>query len=111
LNQEQALSTLRFFLTLVGGMLVSRGVLKADSVGALVSDIISVVSAAAVLGSYVWSLCVHTQTNAVAVVAAMPQVSGVVTMPTVEGAVLAASVPGPDVAAAGTPAATSIATK
>lgn len=111
MNQEQAFSTLRFALTLIGGMLVSRGVLKADSVGTLVSDTISLVSAAAVLGSYAWSLRTHTEANAVAVVNAIPAVQGIITAPTVEGKALADAVPAETVAVAGTVAATTVASK
>ncbi len=111
MNQEQIFSSLRFALTLIGGMLVSRGVLKADSVGTLVSDIISVVSAAAVLGSYVWSLRTHTEANAVAVANAIPAVQGIITTQTIEGKALAAAVPVSTVAVAGTSAAAAVAAK
>lgn len=117
MNNEQAKSSVRWFVTTFGGVLAGyfaawSGWFSAEQVvGALNSPLF--LSVASSLVMLVWGLFSHTQTNVVAVVTEIAKdpesaVKGVITTNSVEGAVLAKSIDGP-VVSAGTSAATELA--
>lgn len=114
MNEEQVKSTIRSLVGAFGGVIAgwfaAKGWFTVDQVvGVLNSPVLVGIAASLVMG--IWGLFVHSKTNAVAVVDAMPEVAGVVTKPTVAGAELAKAVPSPTVAVAGTTDAAAVASR
>jgi hypothetical protein len=92
MNTEQVKSAVRWIITVVGPLLISHGYASAGGLEIAGGVIVS-------LAPLIWSMFVHTQANAVAVVddiAKQPDspVKAVVVEPTEEGRALAASLPG-----------------
>lgn len=112
MNAEQVKSTIRWFVATFGGMIAgwfaAKGWFTVDQVLTVLNNPTLIATAASlVMGA--WGIFVHSKTNAVAVVDAMPEVAGVVTKPTVAGRDLAQAVPSSTVTPAGSPAAKSLA--
>jgi hypothetical protein len=89
LNWEQAKGLIRTVIVGLGGVAIAFGWLPAADLQFLTSD--TFLAALGALGSLVvagmgwWSHYTHSQTNAVAVVAAMPEVAEVKVAPTAAG--------------------------
>ncbi len=94
MNQEQYLGLFRDFLKLLGGALVTNGIVTTADWTTWTGVLI----AAAPIG---WSVYEKTKARMIARVDAMPEVAGVVTKSTPEGKALAAENPSPTVAMAG----------
>lgn len=75
MNQDQALSALRWLVTGIGGYAVGRGWITADQVT-------YILGALAALVPLVWSFLSHTDSAKIAAVTAMPEVKQVVVTPT-----------------------------
>jgi hypothetical protein len=104
MNVEQAKSAARWLISVAGPFLVARGYIAADGGVEMWSALI--LSAIPL----VWSMFVHTQTNAVAVVDAIAKdpnspVKAIVTESTIAGRELAQALPGKTTVIAGTAAA------
>ncbi len=69
-NQEQIMSLARAFLMAVGTAMVAKGYISSAILEPLIGLVVMVVPV-------VWSMYAHTESNAVAVVAAIPAVSKV----------------------------------
>ncbi len=80
-NQEQVMSLVRALLMAIGASLVAKGWLAGAMLEPLVGLFVMVVPV-------VWSMLTHTQSNAVAVAAAIPAVSKVEVTATPEGLAL-----------------------
>lgn len=102
MNQEQMLGLLRDFLKLLGGALVTNGIVST-------TDWTTWTGLVVMLAPIGWSLYEKTKSRMIAKVDAMPQVAGVVMKNTVEGRQLATDVPSATVVPAGTGAAAAIA--
>lgn len=106
MNAEQVKSIVRWFSATIGPFLISHGYISAGNLELAGGVVISI-------APLIWSMFVHTQTNAVAVVdtiAKQPDspVKAIITEPTQEGRALAASLPGTTTVVAGTTVATNI---
>jgi len=81
MNQEQVKSILRSFIAMFGGAIAGwaahSGWITADQVLAILNSETFIGIATAVAAA-IWGLFVHTQSNAIAVVTAMPEVKKVV---------------------------------
>ncbi len=112
MNEEQVKSLIRSLVGSFGGMIAgwfaAKGWFTIDQVLTVLNSPTLIATAASIVMA-VWGLFVHSKSNAVAVVDAMPEVKGVVTNATPDGRALAASIPSPLVAAAGSADATAIA--
>jgi hypothetical protein len=102
MNQEQTLSLVRNGLTIVGAILVSRGVFSSADWSAIMGGIMMVAPP-------IWGVADKTKARMIAKVDAMQGVAGVVTTNNAEGRELADAVPSVTVAPAGTMAAASLA--
>jgi len=102
MNNEQMLGLLRDFLKLLGGALVTNGIVSTTDWTTWSGLII-------MLAPIGWSLYEKTKARMVAKVNAMPEVAGVITANTSDGHALAAEVPSNTVVPAGTNAAAGIA--
>lgn len=90
MNQEQVLAVVRWGISVLPGSAlgvyaISKGWLTADQFALIGGVIVTIVP-------LVFSILAHTKSNAVAVVAAMPEVSKVETTATPEGRELARAV-------------------
>lgn len=85
MNQEQVAGVVRSIVAAIGGWAVGAGYLTSDQVTMFAGVAVAVVP-------LVWSIIIHRQSNAVAVVAAMPEVAKVETTNTAAGRDLAATV-------------------
>jgi hypothetical protein len=97
MNQEQVLSFVRWVQATVGPLLIANGYVSASTLQMVSGVVVSLVPLA-------WSMFVHTQTNAVAVVSLLAKdpsspVKAVVVEPTRAGRELAEAVPGNTVVA------------
>jgi hypothetical protein len=89
MNPEQVKSALRTVIVLLGGFAVGHGWITTEQVTLLSSDgFLMGLGTLATLAAGVWGLFVHKQANAVAVVAAMPEVAEVKAAATPEGRAL-----------------------
>ena len=100
MNQEQVLSFVRWVQATIGPLLIANGYVSASTLQMISGVVISLVPLA-------WSMFVHTQTNAVAVVASLASdpgspVKAVVVDPTKAGRELAEAMPGNTTVVAGT---------
>jgi hypothetical protein len=103
MNQEQVLSFVRWLQATIGPLLIANGYVSASTLQMVSGVVISLVPLA-------WSMFVHTQTNAVAVVAALAKdpaspVKAIVTDPSLAGRELAKAMPSSTTFVAGTQAA------
>ncbi|SRR6266478_10228559 len=103
MNQEQVKSFVRWLQATLGPILVSHGYISSSNMEIVAGVVISLVP-------LVWSIFVHTQTNAVAVVDAIAKdpaspIKAVIVAPTASGIELARALPGNTTVIAGTPAA------
>lgn len=114
MNEEQVKSLVRSLVGTFGGMVAgwfaAKGWFTVDQVLSVLNSPTLIGTAASLIVG-IWGLFVHSKTNAVAVVDAMPEVAGVVTQPTVAGTALAKAITSPTVAVAGTPDAAVVASK
>lgn len=112
MNEEQVKSGVRWFVATFGGLIVgyvtAKGWISADQATTILNSSAFVGAIASIIVG-VWGLFVHSKTNAVAVVNAMPEVKGVVTQPTQAGLALAQAIPSETVVPAGTNAAARVA--
>jgi len=107
MNQEQVLSFVRWMQATIGPLLIANGYVSASTLQMAGGVVVSLVPLA-------WSMFVHTQGNAVAVVAALASdpsspVKAVVVDPTQAGRDLAEAMPGHTTVVAGTQAAATVA--
>lgn len=102
MNQEQMLGLLRDFLKLLGGGLVTNGIVSTPNWTTWSGFII-------MLAPIGWSLYEKTKTRMIAKVDALPEVAAVITRDTKDGRELANAVPSPTVVPAGTVAAATVA--
>lgn len=86
MNQEQVLSVTRDLLQIVGTFLTTYGLMSSTQWAPVAGGVLMIVPV-------VWGIINHSQTNAVAVVAAMPEVKKIETEPTAAGAALAKASP------------------
>lgn len=100
----QIAAQIRQLLTAVGTILGLLG-FSQDGVNLL----LAIVGPAMVVVSSAWSIYANLKTSIVVVAKSIPEVKGVVTKDTPEGRKLADAIPGPEVAAAGTQLAETIA--
>lgn len=103
MNAEQVKSFVRWFSATVGPFLISHGYISTGTLEMLGGVIVS-------LAPLIWSMFVHTQQNAVAIVdtiAKQPDspVKAVITEPTIAGKAMADAMPGTTTVVAGTQAA------
>lgn len=82
MNQEQFLSIVRSLLQVAGTFTTTYGLFSDQQWTAVAGGIVMIAPVA-------WGIYVHTKNNAVAVVAAMPEVKKIETTATVDGAALA----------------------
>lgn len=104
---EQLKSSVRWMITTFGPFIIQNGWASASTLEVVAGIIVTV-------APWVWSMFVHTETNAVVVVDTIAQrqdspVKAVVMEPTKEGRDIAASIPGNTTVVAGTTAATNLA--
>lgn len=107
MNQEQVLSFVRWVQATIGPILIANGYVSSSTLQMVSGVVISLVPLA-------WSMFVHTQTNAVAVVDAIAKlpdspIRAVVAEPTRAGRELAEAMPGNTTVVAGTQAAVVVA--
>lgn len=77
MNQEQVKSLLRYGIGFVGGILVGRGSIKAETVQALLSNeaVLGAIASAVATG---WGLLARTNKNLVVAAATVPEVKEIV---------------------------------
>ncbi len=93
MNQEQIKSTVRSFVIAFGGYAAGKQWITADQMSFFASnDFITTVASVVSLAAAGWGIYTHSQTNTVAVVAAMPEVAKVETTATPAGKALAENV-------------------
>jgi hypothetical protein len=93
MNQEQVKSAIRSIVIAFGSFAVGRGWITTEQLSFLGSDtFLMAIGAVVSLAAGAWGVYTHNQTNAVAVVAAMPEVAKVETTNTPAGKTLAADV-------------------
>lgn len=107
MNVEQVKSAVRWLIATFGPFLIAHGYATSGTLELAGGVIVS-------LAPLIWSMLVHTQANAVAVVdtiAKQPDspVKAVITTPTSAGAQLAGSLPGNQTVVAGSPVAINLA--
>jgi hypothetical protein len=107
MNQEQVLSFVRWVQATIGPLLIANGYVSASTLQMVGGVMVSLVPLA-------WSMFVHTQGNAVAVVAAMAAipsspVKAVVVDPTPAGREMAEAMPAHSTVVAGSSAAATVA--
>ncbi len=103
MNSEQVKSAVRWIITAFGPFLTAHGYITSDSLEAIGGVLVALIPLA-------WSMYVHTQKNAVAVVDKIAQqpgspVKAVITEGTEAGRQMAASLPGSTTVVAGSQAA------
>lgn len=103
MNEEQAKSFVRWITAIIGPFLMAHGYVTEESLQLWGGVIVALIPLA-------WSLYVHTQHNAVAVVDKIAQqpdspIKVIVTEGTIAGKEMAASLPGNTTVVAGTPSA------
>jgi hypothetical protein len=92
-NWEQFKSALRTLLAFGGGIALDHGWITAGQLQTLLDpQLLAAIGTLGGLAIAVWGMYTHSKTNAVAVVAAMPEVARVQTANTPEGRTLAADV-------------------
>ncbi len=92
-NWQQAESALRTLIAVFGGIAIGRGWITADQLQLLGSpEVWAAIGTLVSFGVAAWGMFAHSKTNAVAVVAAMPEVAKVETTATPEGKALAENV-------------------
>lgn len=106
MNTEQLKSAIRWIIATVGPFLIAHGYATDGTLQLVGGALIS-------LAPLIWSMFVHTDTNAVAVVDTLAKSAGspvkaVVTEPTKAGQELAAAMPGNTTVVAGTTAAAAV---
>lgn len=71
MNQDQVLSTVRTILTIVGPLLVTKGLVSSSGLDDWTNNIIALVGALMPFGSWIWGLFAHTETAKIASVNAI----------------------------------------
>jgi hypothetical protein len=103
MNHQQILSFIRWVQATIGPILIAKGYVSESTLPMVAGVVVSLVP-------LVWSMFVHTDTNAIKVVDTIAQqpnspVVAIITEPTPAGKAIAASLPGKTTVVAGTPAA------
>jgi len=106
MNAEQVKSLLRWLgASAAGGALLAKLHINLDQIPGIVDAALALGTAALAL----WGYFVHSESNAVTIVDAMPHVAGIITTNTTAGRALSESIPSPTVQVATSPEATVIA--
>lgn len=71
MNQDQVMSTIRTVLTILGPILVSKGLVSSTGLTDWTNNIITLVGAALPFGAWIWGLFAHTETAKIASVNAI----------------------------------------
>ena len=76
MNMDQVNSALRWGMTMLGTYLTGKGWISTGDYSTLTTDVLAVVGPAMALGSFAWSLYVHSRNAKIASVAAMQHTEG-----------------------------------